>query len=239
MTPVSELLTTKPQCCNNHDMMIANTYWTLVMYQKMCLARFTNYLLISTAILRGTYPHYLHLTLGKTETHWDVSDLPRLVGPELYLSSAQPQSHHTNSMPFCCNCVLFGSVFMEICICKYGNIYYNTYDIKRDIQRANTEEYCFVNFFLFLLFCLMWTIFKVFIEFVTILLLFHVLVFWPRGMWDLSSLTRDWTCTPSAGRQSLNHWTAREIPCFVNFDASSLMLIFGLYKQLSCNQFAN
>ena len=80
---------------------------------------------------------------------------------------------------------------MEICICKYGNIYYNTYDIKRDIQRANTEEYCFVNFFLFLLFCLMWTIFKVFIEFVTILLLFHVLVFWPRGMWDLSSLTRD------------------------------------------------
>ena len=34
----------------------------------------------------------------------------------------------------------------------------------------------------------MWTIFfKVFIEFVTILLLFYVLVFWPRGIWDLSS----------------------------------------------------
>ena len=31
----------------------------------------------------------------------------------------------------------------------------------------------------------MWTIFKVFIEFVTILLLFYVLVFWPQGMWDL------------------------------------------------------
>ena len=29
----------------------------------------------------------------------------------------------------------------------------------------------------------MWTIFKVFIEFVTILFLFYV--FWPRGMWDL------------------------------------------------------
>ena len=29
------------------------------------------------------------------------------------------------------------------------------------------------------------TIFKVFIEFVTILLLFYVLVFWRRGMWDL------------------------------------------------------
>ena len=28
---------------------------------------------------------------------------------------------------------------------------------------------------------------KVFIEFVTILLLFYVLVFWPQGMWNLSS----------------------------------------------------
>ena len=28
----------------------------------------------------------------------------------------------------------------------------------------------------------------------------------------LSSLTMDWTCTPSIGRQNLNHWTAREIP---------------------------
>ena len=58
----------------------------------------------------------------------------------------------------------------------------------------------------------MWTIFKVFIEFVTILLLFYVLVFWPRGMWDLSSLTRDRTCTPCIERQSLNPWTAREVP---------------------------
>ena len=33
--------------------------------------------------------------------------------------------------------------------------------------------------------------FKVFIEFVTVLLLSYVLVFWPRSMWDLSSLTRD------------------------------------------------
>ena len=38
--------------------------------------------------------------------------------------------------------------------------------------------------------------FKVIIEFVTILLLFYVLVLWPRGMWDLSSPTRDQTCTP-------------------------------------------
>ena len=34
----------------------------------------------------------------------------------------------------------------------------------------------------------MWTIFKVFIESVTRLLLFYVLVFWPLGMWDLNPL---------------------------------------------------
>ena len=36
----------------------------------------------------------------------------------------------------------------------------------------------------------MWALFKVFIEFVTTLLLFYVLVFWSRGMRDLSSPTR-------------------------------------------------
>ena len=46
----------------------------------------------------------------------------------------------------------------------------------------------------------MWTIFKVSVEFVTMLLLgffkiyFLVILAW--GMWDLSSLTRDWTLTP-------------------------------------------
>ena len=43
----------------------------------------------------------------------------------------------------------------------------------------------------------MWTAFKVFIEFVTILLLFYILLFWPWGTWDLSSLTRDQTRTSS------------------------------------------
>ena len=45
-------------------------------------------------------------------------------------------------------------------------------------------------------FFLMWVFFKVFIEFVTILFLFYVLVFCPRGMWDLSSQTRDRTYAP-------------------------------------------
>ena len=39
---------------------------------------------------------------------------------------------------------------------------------------------CMFSFFFFILkIFLMWTIFKVFIEFVTILLLFYVLDFWP------------------------------------------------------------
>ena len=71
-----------------------------------------------------------------------------------------------------------------------------------------------VRFFFF-----MWATFKAFIEFVTILLLFHVLVFWLWGMWDLSSPTRDWTCAPYIPRRSLNHWMSREVPsqCFLQF----------------------
>ena len=58
----------------------------------------------------------------------------------------------------------------------------------------------------------MWTIFQDFIEFVTTLLLFYVLFFWPRGTWDLKSLTRGPTHTHCIGRRSLNHWTTSEVP---------------------------
>ena len=44
-----------------------------------------------------------------------------------------------------------------------------------------SEGAFFLFFKFFFFFFLMWTIFKVFIEFVTTLLLFYVLVFWPRG----------------------------------------------------------
>ena len=37
--------------------------------------------------------------------------------------------------------------------------------------------------------------FKSLIEFVIVVLLFYDLFFWPRGMWDLGSLTRDCTCS--------------------------------------------
>ena len=37
-------------------------------------------------------------------------------------------------------------------------------------------------------------------------------IFWPWGVWDLSSLTRDQTLNPYIERQSLNHWTTKEVP---------------------------
>ena len=46
--------------------------------------------------------------------------------------------------------------------------------------------------------------YKVFIKFVTILLLFHVLVFWPQGMWDLSSQPGIKPSPPAFGG-GLNH----------------------------------
>ena len=64
--------------------------------------------------------------------------------------------------------------------------------------------------FFFLIFFLRWTIFKLFIEFVTILLLFYgVCFFWPQGTWLLAS----WVgMEPTLlGRQILNHWRIREV----------------------------
>ena len=60
-------------------------------------------------------------------------------------------------------------------------------------------------------FFLMWIIFKVSIEFVTLLLLFYVLGFWSGVMWDLSFPTRDGTYILYIGRQILNHWTTWEV----------------------------
>ena len=69
-------------------------------------------------------------------------------------------------------------------------------------------------FFFFLGFFWTWIIFKALIEFATKLFWFYVLALWPRGKWDLSSPTRDWTLTPCIGRQSLNHWTT-SLQCLV------------------------
>ena len=75
----------------------------------------------------------------------------------------------------------------------------------------------FIAIFSFFKDFLMWTIFTIFIEFVTILLLFYVLVFWSRGMWDLSSPTRDQTHTPCFGRWSFSPLNHQASPCNLLF----------------------
>ena len=74
-----------------------------------------------------------------------------------------------------------------------------------------TPDTCMLlcSFFFFL----MWTILKVCTEFVTILLLFYVLVFWPLRHVECQPLMiRGSTHTSSTKRQRLNHWTARKVP---------------------------
>ena len=62
------------------------------------------------------------------------------------------------------------------------------------------------------------------IEFDTVLLLFYVLVFWPRGMWEHSSPARDRTCTPCIERWSLSHWTTREVPTIIFLKRVKLLM---------------
>ena len=53
--------------------------------------------------------------------------------------------------------------------------------------------------------------------FVFCFVLFFSFLAVPRGMWDLSPLTRDRTHAPCIGSEQNNHWTAREVPgsfCF-------------------------
>ena len=80
--------------------------------------------------------------------------------------------------------------------------------------------HCSLSFFF-----LMWTIFKVFTEFVTVLFLFCVLVFWPLG-------TRNQTHAHCIGRWSLNHWTTREIPLHLFF-ITEWYSIVCMYHSLS------
>ena len=63
--------------------------------------------------------------------------------------------------------------------------------------------------------------------------------FWLHSMWDLCSLTRDWTCTPCIGRWSLNHQTTTEDPSFLrlnNIPSCDYILLLGssMNGHLSC-----
>ena len=83
----------------------------------------------------------------------------------------------------------------------------------------------------------MWTIKKNFVEFVTVLLLFYVLVFWLWGMLDLNSLTRDWTGTPCIGRQSFNRWITREVCIFLFLISLSMIISRSIYVAATAKSF--
>ena len=69
---------------------------------------------------------------------------------------------------------------------------------------------------------------NVFIERVTILFLFYVPAFWPRATRDLSSLTRDGTCTPCTGSRGII-WFNLEKKIFFLKSAIFLILLTHLY----------
>lgn len=60
----------------------------------------------------------------------------------------------------------------------------------------------------------MWTTFKVFTEFITMLLLFYILaILATRHLWSqLPDQGADWNQIPHSGRRSRNHGTTREVP---------------------------
>ena len=79
-------------------------------------------------------------------------------------------------------CVLVSLSFPQLQTCVFS-CPVNSGHVPNTFNSAGLFCYFFKIFFF------MWTILKVFIEFLAVLLLvFYVLVFWPRGMWDLSSL---------------------------------------------------
>ena len=53
-------------------------------------------------------------------------------------------------------------------------------------------------------------------------------------MWDLNSWTRDLTCVPSIGRQTVNHWTTREIPEKI-FNEPRCLHLSSVGKESACN----
>ena len=55
--------------------------------------------------------------------------------------------------------------------------------------------------------------------------------FWPWGMWDLNSLTRDQNHALWTGRQSFNHWTTKE----VSSSSLSIEMYLPFQAQISAN----
>ena len=76
----------------------------------------------------------------------------------------------------------------------------------------------------------------VFIAFVTILLLFYVLVFWPWVLWDLSSPTSPSSLKPHTafeGQVLTTGPPGKSLVCFILFHVSLILLSFFSFEFLS------
>ena len=80
--------------------------------------------------------------------------------------------------------------------------------------------------FFFLKMFLMWIFLKTLLNLLQYCFCFMFLIFWPWGMWDFSSPTRDWTSTTYVGGHSLNHWTARKTPRSFIFGLNIFIFLF-------------
>ena len=61
-----------------------------------------------------------------------------------------------------------------------------------------------------------------------------------HGLWDLSSLTRDWTWATAVKAPSPNHWTARELPqLYVNYKQNVTSFLKIEKKQIEKNRSSN
>ena len=85
-----------------------------------------------------------------------------------------------------------------MCVCLLTKYFIGPYELRSCFNESLLScMYIFMWFIIYYLifkkrfFFLMLSIFKVFIEFVTMLLLFFASVFWSGGMWDLHPLTRE------------------------------------------------
>ena len=111
--------------------------------------------------------------------------------------------------PVLSNCsTVLGACLTQSCVRVYWSVHLSLPHACAALLEVGAKPR--VQFLLFKIFFLMWTIFKVFIKSVIVLLL---VVFFCQEACGSEFLTRDRTCTHCFGRQSLNHWTTREVPC--------------------------
>ena len=143
-------------------------------------------------------PHSLPLLVG-----WAISSLVP------YRTLRQSLQYQGCLLPYCLIVLLWqivvslrlGLHLIYFCTCSFK---YSVWQIV-GAQQIFEEGKC-INFYY-----LLWKLYL----FISFWLCWVFIAVWglscPHGMWDLSSLIRDWTHIPCLARQILNHWTTSKV----------------------------